>query len=60
VDRSPEDVPHYLPGSNPYLADFLKPLKIPSEVGKGGAEQMYPEYMLKLRELLGRNSPSTR
>ena len=56
IARSPEDVPHYLPGTNPYLADFLKPLKVPSQVGAGGAEQMYPEYKLKLRELLGRGA----
>jgi len=54
VARSPEDVPHFLPGTNPYLAEFLEPLKMPREVGEGGAEQMYPEYMLKLRELRGR------
>ncbi len=53
VDRSPEDVPHYLPGANPFLSEFLAPLHLPRVVGEGGAEQMYPEYMLKLRELSG-------
>ncbi len=60
VARSPEDVPHYLPGSNPYLTEFSKPLHIPSDVASGGAEQMYPEYMLKLKELLGKTSPPAR
>jgi hypothetical protein len=58
VDRSPEDVPHYLPGANPYLSEFLQPLHLPRVVGEGGAEQMYPEYMLKLRELAGTFKPS--
>lgn len=60
VARSPEDVPHFLPGANPYLTEFLKPLGIPAEVAGGGAEQMYPEYVLRLRELLGKASQSTR
>ena len=56
VARDPEDVPHYLPGTNPYLTEFSKPLRIPSEVAGGGAEQMYPEYVLKLKELVGKGS----
>jgi hypothetical protein len=56
VARSPEDVPHYLPGSNPYLAEFSTQLKIPRSVTGGGAEEMYPEFVMKLRELVGRGS----
>src|SRR5207247_1774645 len=45
----PHFVPHYLPGKNPYLSEWLedKPW-IPKIAAKGGAETTYPEYGLKL------------
>ena len=43
-------VPHYLPGKNPYLNDWLKQYGVPEEAArKGGADMMYPEYRLKLK-----------
>ena len=44
-------VPHYLPGQNPFLRDFATHIGIPLEAALGGAETMYPEYVLKLRQL---------
>jgi hypothetical protein len=43
-------VPHFLPGTNPYLLEFTGPNNIPPEAAKGGAETMYPEYRLKLKK----------
>jgi len=44
-------VPHYLPGENPFLKDFAAKTGIPFEATLGGAETMYPEYLIKLRQL---------
>lgn len=53
VDETPErarhDVPHYLPGENPYLDEFAKQKKIPLEAALGGPETMYPEFQSRLR-----------
>jgi hypothetical protein len=45
---SADDVPHYLPGENPYLTEWAEWYGVPVEAARGGAETMYPEY----RELL--------
>ena len=42
-------VPHYLPGENPFVHEFARRYKIPPDAAMGGAETMYPEYILKLR-----------
>ena len=47
--RPREAVPHYLPGQNPFVREFADRYGIPLEAAMGGAETMYPEYMLKLR-----------
>jgi hypothetical protein len=36
--------PHYLPGQNPFLAEFAEKHGIPYEATRGGAASMYPEY----------------
>ena len=41
-------VPHYLPGTNPFEADFSKKFGLPLAAVWGGAESTYPEYMNKL------------
>jgi hypothetical protein len=44
-------VPHYLPGSNPFLTEFATTNGLPQEAARGGAETMYPEYQNKLKTL---------
>jgi hypothetical protein len=43
-------VPHWLPGTNPYLKEFSDWYGIPFEATRGGAETMYPEYRQKLKQ----------
>jgi hypothetical protein len=49
IPRAPGEVPHYLPGTNPYLAEFPKLYNLPAEAARGGAATTYPEYGKKLR-----------
>src|SRR5438874_13771817 len=45
----PHFVPHYLPGKNEFLTEWLeKEPWIPKEAARGGAETLYPEYKAKL------------
>ena len=44
------DVPHYLPGKNPFVGDVTKLYNIPVDAVLGGAETMYPEYRKKLKD----------
>lgn len=43
-------VPHWLPGTNPYEREFAEWYGLPVEATRGGAETMYPEYRLKLKQ----------
>jgi hypothetical protein len=43
-------VPHFLPGKNPYLLEFAEKNGTPPEAAKGGAETMYPDYRLKMKK----------
>ena len=45
-------VPHYLPGENPFLTEFAQHFGIPQQAVLGGPETMYPEYQLKLEQML--------
>jgi hypothetical protein len=51
VDRPAGVVPHHLPGANPYLTEFAAKYGVPPEAARGGAETMYPEYMLRLKTM---------
>ena len=51
IDRAKGEVPHYLPGTNPYLTEFATKHNIPVDATRGGAETMYPEFRAKLRTL---------
>ena len=44
------DVPHHLPGENPFIGELTGLYGIPSGAVLGGAETMYPEYRGRLRE----------
>jgi hypothetical protein len=39
-------VPHWLPGTNPYLKEFAEWYGLPYEGVRGGADTMYPEFRL--------------
>jgi hypothetical protein len=45
-DRS---VPHYLPGTNPWLTEWTGQYGVPPAARDGGAETMYPEYRKKIK-----------
>jgi hypothetical protein len=49
--RPKGQIPHYVPGTNPYIDEFATKRKLPFEATRGGAETMYPEYQEKLKQL---------
>jgi hypothetical protein len=51
IDRPPGVVPSHFPGTNKYLYEFARRYRIPFEPTRGGAETMYPEYQLKLKDM---------
>ena len=55
TDRPKGSVPHLLPGTNPYLADYNKMYPyVPKGAERGGAATMYPEYKPNTTVALGR------
>ena len=48
IDWPPGEVPHHLPGQNPYLTEFAEKNKLPVEATRGGAETALPEYRKKM------------
>ena len=51
IERARGEIPHYLPGENPYLTEFAAKEGLPPIVTRGGAETMYPEYLPVIQEL---------
>jgi hypothetical protein len=51
IARREGEIPHYLPGTNPFLDDVARNYKLPQEAVRGGAMTMYPEYRRKLRDV---------
>jgi len=51
IPRPVGQVPHYLPGTNPFLTDVSRRYNIPQEAVRGGAATMYPEYRKKLKDV---------
>jgi hypothetical protein len=51
ITRKEGDVPHYLPGANPFLKEVSDAYRIPYEAVRGGAATMYPEYRKKLKDV---------
>jgi hypothetical protein len=47
--RPKGEVPHYLPGENPFLKEFIDRSQAPAVAAKGGPETVYPEYQEQLR-----------
>ncbi len=52
VPMDKNDVPHYLPGQNPFIEDYSDKFGLPFEAVFGGAETMYPEYMETVEDLI--------
>ncbi len=50
VPREDGDVPHHLPGKNPFLNDYAKKHNLPVEATRGGAETALPEFMKKVKK----------
>ena len=50
VPREPGEVPHYLPGENPYTTEFARKQNLPIEATRGGAETALPEFAKKIRK----------
>ena len=50
-NRTRGAVPNYLPGENPFLHEWADQYKIPLAAALGGAETMYPEYQLKMKNM---------
>jgi glyoxylase-like metal-dependent hydrolase (beta-lactamase superfamily II) len=47
--RAKGEVPHYLPGENPFLKEFVDRTRVPAVAAKGGPETIYPEYEQQLK-----------
>ena len=45
VPREKGEVPHHLPGENPFLGEFAKKHNLPQNAVRGGAETALPEFM---------------
>ena len=52
--NAPHVVPNYPIGENPFLKEVADRTGLPVEALMGGAETVYPEYQLKLAELMKR------
>lgn len=49
--RVPGAVPSYLPGENPWVAEYAATHELPQEVTLGGPETIYPEYRTRMKQL---------
>ena len=45
VPREKGEVPHHLPGENPFLEEYAKKHNLPQNAMRGGAETALPEFM---------------
>ena len=50
-ERPRGEVPSYLPGDNPWVAEYAASHDLPQEATLGGPETIYPEYRIRLKEL---------
>src|SRR5262249_36436003 len=48
VPKAKNQVPHFLPGKNPFIKDFANKFGLPFDAVFAGAEATYPEYMTKI------------
>jgi hypothetical protein len=50
-EHSRGEVPSYMPGENPWMAEYAATHNLPQEVTLGGAATMYPEYRTRMKTL---------
>jgi hypothetical protein len=50
AERDPGDVPHFLPGENPFLEEFATKHGLPVDAALGGRKTSYPEYQKVLSD----------
>ncbi len=50
-ERRNDEVPSYLPGENPWMAEYAATHELPQDATLGGAATTYPEYRARLKEL---------
>jgi hypothetical protein len=50
-ERARGEVPSFLPGQNPWMAEYAAKHNLPQEATLGGAQTTYPEYRTRLKEL---------
>jgi hypothetical protein len=50
-ERPHGEVPSYMPGENPWVAEYAASHDLPQEATLGGPETTYPEYRIRLKEL---------
>ena len=60
IQRKEGDVPHYLPGTNPFLKELSDLYKVPYEGVRGGAATLYPEYRKKLKDVYAQPAMCTK
>ena len=58
IDRPEGEIPHYLPGANPFISEAAAKHKMPLEPTRGGAETMYPEYIDKMKTMSTATMPT--
>jgi cyclase len=51
IDRAAGQVPHFAPGENPYMTEHAVKQRLPLLATRGGAETMYPDFMLRMRTM---------
>jgi len=47
--RPKGEVPHYLPGENPYLKEFVERTGAPAAAVRGGPDTIYPDYQAQVQ-----------
>jgi glyoxylase-like metal-dependent hydrolase (beta-lactamase superfamily II) len=60
VPREKGEVPHHLPGENPFLNEYAKKHNLPENAMRGGAETALPEYMTSGAKAAQPDSGTTR
>ncbi len=55
--KSKVSVPHYLPGQNAFIKEYLAATHVPATSASGGPETSYPEYLAGLKG--GRTPPAS-